>query len=93
MLLIQFVFLQLCDVFTTLVFLSLGVVEGNPIVRLAMGVAKSYPAIGLVAVKAAGFAFGWYAWRSGRRRLLARINWMFALCVAWNVVAIVKAVT
>lgn len=88
MLLIQFICLQICDLVTTLVFLSLGVGEANPLVRLALGAAHQHPAAVLGAVKLAGIAVGWYAWESGRRRLLSRINILFAICVAWNVVAI-----
>jgi len=87
-LLVQFVFLQICDLLTTLVFLSFGVAEANPVVRLALGLGRGNPAAALLALKAAGLACGWYAWRSGRRRLLGRINLMFAVCVAWNVAAI-----
>jgi hypothetical protein len=92
-LLIQFICLQICDLITTLVFLSLGVAEANPLVRLALSAASQQPALVLAAVKIAGVSCGWYAWRSGRRRLLSRINLMFALCVAWNVVAIAMRFT
>lgn len=88
MLLIQFICLQICDLLTTLIFLSLGVAEANPLVRLALGAAREHPAAVLTAVKLAGIVLGCYAWRSGRRRLLSRINILFAACVAWNLVAI-----
>ena len=93
MLLIQFIFLQFCDLMTTLVFLSFGVAEANPVVRLALGSAHGNPAMALLALKAAGLACGWYAWRSGRRRLLGRINLLFAVCVAWNILAIAVSFT
>ena len=93
MLLVQFVFLQLCDLFTTLVFLRLGVSEANPAVRFVMGAVRAQPAVGLVALKLAALACGWYAWRSGRRRMLGRINGLFAVCVVWNVAAIVAQIT
>lgn len=88
MLLIQFVCLQFLDVLTTLIFLSCGVHEANPLVRLALEAARGNPAAALLAVKVAGFAAAFYAWRSGRHRLLGRINLLFAVCVAWNLVAI-----
>lgn len=91
MLLIQFVFLQICDLLTTLAFLRLGVSEANPVVRLVLGIARTSPAAALLAVKAVGIFCGWYAWHSGRRRLLVRTNWLFAACVAWNVLAIAVA--
>jgi Domain of unknown function (DUF5658) len=87
-LLIQFVFLQICDLLTTLAFLRLGVSEANPLVRLALGVARTNPAAVLLSVKGVGILCGWYAWHSGRRRLLVRTNWLFAACVVWNVLAI-----
>lgn len=88
MLLIQFVCLQVLDVLTTLIFLNCGVHEANPLVRLALEAARGNPAVALFAVKVAGFAAAFYAWRSGRHRLLGRINLLFALCVVWNLVAI-----
>ena len=93
MLLIQFIFLQFCDLFTTVVFLNFGVMEANPVVRAVLGLARAYPTLGLVALKGVGLACGFYAWRTGRHRLLSRINLLFAACVAWNVVAIVVSVT
>lgn len=93
MLLIQFVFLQLCDVLTTLVFLSFGVAEANPVARAVLAAARAHPALGLMGLKTAGVVCGWYAWRSGRHRLLSRINLLFAGCVVWNLVAIVARVT
>ena len=88
MLLIQFICLQICDLLTTLVLLSFGVAEANPLVRLALSMAQNHPAAVLTALKIVGVGCGWYAWRSGRHRLLGRINLLFALCVVWNVVAI-----
>jgi hypothetical protein len=92
-LLAQFIFLQVCDLLTTVIFLSMGVAEGNPLVRLALEAARSCPAVGLLAVKAAALGCGWYAWSSGRHRLLGRINVLFAICVVWNAVAIVASLT
>jgi hypothetical protein len=86
--LIQFVFLQICDLLTTLAFLSLGVAEANPLVRLALAAARGNPATALLAVKAGALAIGWYTWKSGRLRLLSRINLLFAVCVVWNLIAI-----
>jgi hypothetical protein len=42
----------------------------------------------MLLVKAAGCAMAVYAWRSRRTRLLRRASFFFALCVAWNLVAI-----
>jgi hypothetical protein len=32
---------------------------------------------------------GIYCWRMGRNRLLSRINVMFALVIAWNMIALI----
>jgi hypothetical protein len=82
-----FVGLQACDVLTTLILLAHGGAEANPLVRAVMRVAHQ-PAAALILLKVAACALAWFAWRSGRMRLLPKINWCFACCVAWNLVAI-----
>jgi Domain of unknown function (DUF5658) len=82
--------LQLCDVATTLAFLRHGVAEGNPLIGALMMVVVS-PAAALALVKLGGCALGVYAWKSQRMRLLRRANLFFAACVAWNLVALIKA--
>lgn len=47
--------------------------------------------VGLLTVKAAAMGLGVYCWRSGRRRLLGRINVFFAVVIAWNLVALLVA--
>ena len=87
---ILFVFLalQFCDLATTLVFLQHGVAEGNPLMAALIRV-SAHPAVALLLVKAAACGLAVYAWRSGRIRLLRRrANLFFALCVAWNLLAI-----
>lgn len=85
--LLLFITLQFCDALTTLVFLHHGVAEANPLIRLALSLSAA-PAFPLLAVKAAGCGLAYLAWRSHRRRLLFRVNCFFAVCVAWNLVAI-----
>jgi len=89
-LLLTFFTLQLLDTVTTLVFLGRGVTEGNPLVRAALH-ASANPMVALVAVKALGCGVAVFAWRSGRIKLLNRVNIFFAMCVAWNTVAILAA--
>lgn len=86
--LLQFSYLQLLDFLTTIAFLLHGVQEGNPFVRYAFGL-SSNPIYGLVLVKGGGMMLGLYCWRMGRERLLSRINLMFAVLVAWNLVALI----
>jgi hypothetical protein len=75
---------------TTIAFLMNGIREGNPVVRMALHYAP-HPLGGLLAVKIAAVALGIYCWRGGRERLLFRINILFALVVAWNMVALIIA--
>lgn len=84
----QFSYLQVLDYLTTIAFLMLGVQEGNPLVRFCMEMAPS-PMWGLAGVKVAALLLGVYCLRLGKDRLLGRINVMFALLVAWNLVALI----
>ena len=89
-LLLQYSYLQVLDFMTTVAFLMNGIREGNPVVRMALQYAP-HPLGGLLAVKIAAVALGIYCWRGGRERLLFRINILFALVVAWNMVALIVA--
>lgn len=86
-LLIQFSYLQLLDILTTLAFLAHGVQEGNPLVRILIGETGS-PLAGLVAAKAFALILAVCCWRLRRRKPLAWANTMYALLVAWNLVAL-----
>ncbi len=88
MTLFLFLILQVGDLTTTLLFLHRGVAEGNPLIAAALG-ASGHPVMSLLLAKVAGCALAWFAWKSGRLRLLRRANVFFALCVAWNVAAMV----
>jgi hypothetical protein len=88
--LLIFFVLQCCDLATTLVFLGHGVSEGNPLVAAALRL-SSHPAVGLTLVKLIGCGLGILAYRGNRRRLLRRVNILFAACVAWNLAAIALA--
>ena len=87
-LLIQYSYLQVLDLMTTLAFLLHGIQEGNPLVRLAMKFTTS-PIGGLVLIKCLALALGIYCWHCGRTRLLTRINIVFAVVVAWNLAALI----
>jgi len=89
-LLLQYSYLQVLDLLTTLAFMLHGVREGNPLVRMMMHMTTN-PLGGLVAVKLIAVALGLYCWKVGRRRLLSRINIAFALVVAWNLGALILA--
>jgi hypothetical protein len=89
-LLLQYAYLQVLDLLTTLAFMLHGVREGNPLVRLMMH-ATANPLNGLLLVKVLAAALGLYCWKVGRGKLLARINILFALIVAWNLGALILA--
>jgi hypothetical protein len=76
------------DLLTTLAFMLHGIQEANPIVRFALR-SSSHPLGGLLAVKLMALALGVYCWRCGRERLLTRINILFAIVVAWNLLALI----
>ena len=84
----QFSYLQVLDFLTTVAFLLNGVREGNPLVRLALG-AGTNPLISLLVVKGLAILLGIYCWHRRRRQLLFRINVLFALLIAWNLVALI----
>ena len=85
-LLFVFIGLQVLDVLTTILFLHHGVSEANPLVRAVLAGSPS-PGLALVPAKIFAIALATFAWRSGRRRLLWKINLVFVLCVAWNLIA------
>lgn len=89
-LLLQFSYLQVLDFLTTVAFMINGVREGNPLVRMAVHYSP-HPLGGLLVIKAAAVALGFYCWTRGRDRLLSRINLLFALLVAWNLAALILA--
>lgn len=87
-LLLHYSYLQVLDFLTTIAFLLHGVREGNPLVRYFLS-ASANPINGLLVVKFLAVLLGLYCWRMGRAKLLARINFLFALLVAWNLVALI----
>jgi hypothetical protein len=76
------------DLLTTMAFMLHGIQEANPVVRFALR-SSSHPLGGLLAVKMLALGLGIYCWRCGRDRLLTRINVLFAIVVAWNLVALI----
>lgn len=87
MVLLAFICLQVMDTLTTLLFLHQGVSEANPLIRAALA-GWAHPGVGLALAKVSAIALATLAWRSGRTRLLRKVNLVFALCVAWNLAAI-----
>jgi len=89
-LIVQYAYLQVLDLMTTIAFLLHGVSEGNPLVAFAMKIGPS-PLIGLIVMKTAALGLGIWAWEAGRARALARMNVAFAVVVVWNVFTIIAA--
>ena len=87
-LLLHYSYLQILDFLTTIAFLVNGVQEANPLVRLALNAGHN-PIGSLIGVKVLAVMLGIYCWRMGRERLLSRINVMFALVIAWNLIALI----
>jgi hypothetical protein len=78
--------LQVLDVSTTLLFLSLGIEEANPLVRCFMQVTHGGLS-GLLATKLLAVPLIWYCVSYKRDALLARVNRGYAFLIVWNLVA------
>lgn len=89
-LLVEFTYLQMLDVLTTVAFLMQGVAEANPIVNWAMHNGPS-PVVGLVMLKVAAFGLALVCLAQARHKLLQRVNVFFAALVAWNLLALIMA--
>jgi len=89
--LLIFSYLQILDGMSTVVFLMLGIREANPLVKFTLSVASN-PIAGLLLVKVAAVLTAVYCWRVGRTRALRLANCIFALLVAWNLVAVMVRV-
>jgi hypothetical protein len=89
-LLVEFSYLQMLDILTTLAFLMQGVAEANPIVNWAMGAGPS-PVVGLVMLKLAAFGLALVCFTQARHKLLQRVNVFFAALVVWNLFALILA--
>lgn len=89
-LLVEFTYLQMLDVLTTVAFLMQGVVEANPIVNWAMDNGPS-PVMGLVMLKCAAFGLALVCFAQARHKLLQKVNVFFAALVAWNLFALILA--
>ena len=87
-LLLNYAYLQVLDLLTTIAFMLHGVQEGNPLVRWAITVSPT-PLAGLLLVKLAAVGLGLYCFKQRKERLLGRINLLFAALVAWNMVALI----
>ena len=84
---IDFAYLQVLDILTTLAFLLQGVTEANPLVVAAIKIAG--PIGGLVLIKAAALTLAAVCFVQARYKLMQRVNVFFAFIVAMNLVALI----
>ena len=87
MLLLTFIALQIMDLLTTVAFLRGGGSEANPLIRLALAGSAS-PGLALVLPKLLAVALAGYAWSTGRKRILLKMDVLFGAFVAWNLMVI-----
>ncbi len=85
--LVDFTYLQVLDILTTIAFLAQGVTEANPVVAASIRVAG--PLGGLILIKGVAIVLGIVCYVQARRKLLNRINAFFALVVAMNLVSLI----
>lgn len=82
-----FILLQCLDLLTTLVFLSKGLTEGNPIVHWALSL-TGVPWIGMIVTKLIAGLIGQYCYTRRRVNLLRLANMGYSLVVGWNLIGI-----
>jgi hypothetical protein len=85
-LLLEFGFLQILDILTTLTCFAHGAVEANPVVSFLITTTGD-PITGLVTVKIIATMMGVFCHASGRVRLLRRGNLFFWIIVVWTSIA------
>jgi hypothetical protein len=83
-----FAYLQVLDLMSTVAFLTLGIGEANPVIRLAFSLAAN-PFAGLLLAKLLCVAIAVACWRKGRRRVVSRANILFAGIVVWNLAMVI----
>ena len=86
-LLLQYCYLQLLDMLTTVAFLRNGIKEANPILSTLIQYASS-PVQILIGAKLVAIALAYVCWRLQKKQLLARVTILYAALVCWNIVAL-----
>jgi hypothetical protein len=86
-LLLRCAMLQTLDVITTLLFLSHGVAEANPLVKWSISLTRGNLA-GLVAVKLLACVLAVMAVQSRRIQVVTKMNRFFTFLVLWNLIAL-----
>jgi len=83
--LLLFSYLQVLDFMSTVAFILMGFPEANPVVRFAFSIGIG----GLMLVKVIAVLLGVWCWSLGRKRVLITANLVFAILVAWNLLAVI----
>jgi hypothetical protein len=87
-LLMQYCYLQILDVLTTVAVVRNGLYAGNPILQLVIQSTPS-PWQGLLLVKLVVLTLGIYCYHVRRGLLLQTVNVCYAFLIVWNIVAII----
>jgi hypothetical protein len=74
------------DTLTTLLFLHHGVHEANPLIKAALAISAD-PRVAVGVSKVLAIVLATFAWHSGRKGLLRKLNVLYLACVAWNLAA------
>jgi hypothetical protein len=82
--------LQALDLITAFYFLQIGLLEANPIVKLAIDALGVYP--GILTVKVAGALLIYAGSLTNKAQLLKGVNWGFAFILLNNSICIVVQV-
>jgi hypothetical protein len=85
-----FMGLQIADVVTTLIFLSMGIAESNPLAGYLMGNFGSLP--GLLILKGGAVGIALLCNRVASPRFIRRINYVYMAIVVTNILTIVHGV-
>lgn len=85
---LQFVYLQVLDLLSTVVFLQGGTREGNPLVEWAMRLTGNALG-GLALVKGIAVMIGLFCLFTRRARLMTKINVVYAGVVVWNLLSVI----
>lgn len=83
-----FLYLQVLDLFTTLVGFKLGLSEASPFIRLLIAAG---PFMGVALSKIVAFGLGAICVATHRMKLISWINYWYAGLVVWNMCLILQA--
>lgn len=89
---LQFAYLQVLDLLSTMAFLMGGTREGNPLVEWAMRVTGTALG-GLALVKAIALGIGLFCLFTKRASLMTKINVVYAGVVVWNLTSIILSIS